>query len=78
MEHVGKDDIRRSCIDSHKQAPPDMTLTLDQVDVEPDCIRSSRTCTSPAFASPIRGQDLWTIRDGKIDRLETTFVDAPR
>ena len=78
VEHVGKDDIRRSFIDSQKHAPTDLTLTLDQVDVEHDCIRSSWTCTSRAFASPMRGQDLWTIRDGMIHRLETSFLDAPR
>ena len=78
VEHVGKDDIRRSFIDSQKHAPADMTLTLDQVEIEPDCIRSSWTCTSPAFATPMRGQDLWTIRHGTIHRLETSFLDAPR
>jgi hypothetical protein len=51
-----------------------MTLTLDQVDVDTNCIRSSWTCTSPAFTYPMRGQDLWTIRRGKILRLETFFL----
>lgn len=74
VKHVGKDDIRRSFVDSQKHVPPDMTLTLDQVDVEPDRIRSSWTCTSPAFAKPMRGQDLWTIREGKIYRLETSLL----
>ena len=55
VEHVGKNDIRRSFIDSRKYAPADMTLILDQVEIEPDCIRSSWTCTSPAFASPMPG-----------------------
>jgi ketosteroid isomerase-like protein len=72
--HVGKDAIRQSFIDSQKNAPPDMTLTLDQVDVDSDCIRSVWTCASPAFPRPMRGQDLWTIRDGKIFRLETSFL----
>ncbi|HLZ26547.1 MAG TPA: DUF1801 domain-containing protein [Chloroflexota bacterium] len=74
MEHVGTDDIRRNFIESQQRAPADMTLTLDQVDIEPDCIRSVWTCTSPAFPHPMRGQDLWTIRDGKIHRLETSFL----
>jgi hypothetical protein len=62
-------------VESQKHAPPDMALTLDQVDVQGDYLQSVWTCTSPAFAQPMRGQDLWTIRDGKIYRLETTFLD---
>jgi ketosteroid isomerase-like protein len=72
--HVGKDAIRQSFIDSRKNAPPDMTLTLDQVEVDSDCIRSVWTCSSPGFPRPMRGQDLWTIGDGKILRLETSFL----
>ena len=75
MEHVGKDNIRRNFIESQKHAPADMTLTLEQVDVEPDCIRSVWTCMSPAFPHPMRGQDVWTIRNGKVQRLETSFLE---
>ena len=72
--HVGRQAIRQSFIESQKNAPVDMTLTLDQVDVDSNCIRSVWTCTSPAIAEPMRGQDLWTIRDGEILRLETSFL----
>lgn len=72
--HVGKDAIRRSFLESQAFAPPEMTLTLDQIDIESDCVRTVWTCASPAFANPMRGQDLWTIRDGKIHRLETYFL----
>jgi SnoaL-like domain len=74
VAHVGKHDIRQSFIESQRYVPPDMTLTLDQVDVERDFIRTVWTCTSPAFAQPMRGQDLWMIRDGKVHRLETSFL----
>lgn len=74
LVHVGKDAIRQSFVESQVNAPPDMTLTLDQVDVECNRIRSVWTCTSPAFAHPMRGQDLWTIRGGKIYQLETSFL----
>jgi ketosteroid isomerase-like protein len=76
MEHVGKQDIRRSFVESRKQTPPDMTLTLDELNVERDCIRSVWTCMSPAFPQSMRGQDVWTIRDGMIHRLETSFVEG--
>ena len=74
LAHVGKEAIRQSFIDSQRNAPPDMTLTLDQVEIDSECIRSVWTCSSPAFAHPIRGEDIWTIRSGKIVRLETSFL----
>jgi len=74
LAHVGKAAIRQSFIDSQRNAPPDMTLTLDQVEVDSECIRSVWTCSSPAFAHPMRGQDLWTLNDAKIVRLETSFL----
>ena len=73
--HVGRDAIGQSLIESQENAPPDMTLTLDKVDVETGRIRSVWTCTSPAFVHPMRGQDVWTIRAGKNLRLETSFLE---
>jgi ketosteroid isomerase-like protein len=73
LTHVGKEAIRQSFVESQRNAPPDMTLTLDQVDLDSACIRSVWTCSSPAFAHPMRGHDLWTLHDGKIVRLETSF-----
>jgi ketosteroid isomerase-like protein len=72
--HIGKDEIRRSFSESQVYAPPDMTVTLNRLDLEDDCIRSSWTCTSPALPHPMHGQDVWKIRDGKIRHLETTFL----
>jgi ketosteroid isomerase-like protein len=74
LAHVGKEAIRQSFIDSQRNAPPDMTLTLDQVEIDSESMRSVWTCNSPAFAQPMRGEDIWTLRDGKIVRLETSFL----
>jgi hypothetical protein len=72
--HTGKTAIRRSYLESRTYAPADLTITLDRIDVEGDRIRTEWTCRAPAFPGPMRGQDLWTIRDGKIHRLETTLA----
>ena len=71
VAHTGKIEIRRSLEESQQYAPADMTLTLDQVEVQGHHIRSVWTCNAPSFPDPMRGQDLWQIRDGKIQRLET-------
>jgi ketosteroid isomerase-like protein len=74
--HTGKGAIRRAYLKSRQDAPPDMTLTLDRVDFEGERIRTEWTCCSPAFPHPMRGQDLWTIRGGRIIRLETILLGA--
>ena len=71
---MGKADIRRSLYASQQYAPPDMTLTLDAVEVDGQLVRSLWTCMAPTLPRPMRGQDVWTIRDGKIVRLETSFL----
>jgi ketosteroid isomerase-like protein len=71
--HVSKDEIRRAFIEAQAYAPADMTVTLNRLDLEGDCIRSTWTCASPSLPHPMQGQDLWTIGAGKILRLETTL-----
>lgn len=72
--HRGRPVIRQVMLDARAYAPPHMTLTVDRIDVDGQQIRSSWTCCSPALESPVHGQDLWTICNGKIDRLETRLV----
>jgi hypothetical protein len=35
-------------------------------------------CESDAFATPARGRDRFTIRDGRIARLETELTELPK
>ena len=72
--HVGTAEIRRTLVQSQQYAPADMTLSLDELEVQGGHIRTTWTCTAPAFPRPMRGQDLWLIRNGKIQRLETAFL----
>jgi hypothetical protein len=51
-----------------------MTLTLDQVDVEGDHIRERVDVGVAHVPAPMRAQALWTISNGEILRLETSFL----
>ena len=76
--HAGKAAIRQSFRDQWKNPPPDLTLVLDRVDLDTPHVRAEWTCTSPAFPSPMRGYDLFTLDNaGKIVRLEIVVTDAP-
>jgi len=52
-------------------------LSLDRLDVDGDRLRSEWTCEMPVMPGPFRGFDLYTIRDGKIQRLEITMTQPP-
>jgi len=75
--HRGSPAIRTSFRQMNEQPLPDMRLTLDRVDLDGDQVRAEWTCTSAAFPTPMKGYDLFTIRGGKIARLEIVVTDAP-
>ncbi len=75
--HTGKDAIRASFQDMWREPAPDMKLILDRVDLDGRSVRAEWTCTSPIFATPMRGYDVFTIDNGKITRLEITVTDMP-
>jgi ketosteroid isomerase-like protein len=77
VTHRGHDAIRASFNQQTAQPLPDMQLTLDRVDMDGAVVRAEWTCSSSAFPGPMRGHDLFTIRDGKITRLEIIVTDLP-
>jgi len=74
--HAGRAAIRQWFIEATTQGPP-LTLALDRVDMDGVRVRAEWTCTSPAFSGPMRGVDLFTIRNGKIARLEIEVTEMP-
>jgi len=52
-------------------------LTLDRLDVDGNQLRADWTCEMPMFPAPFSGYDLYTIRDGKIQRLEINLSSPP-
>jgi ketosteroid isomerase-like protein len=77
ITHVGHAAIRESFRQQTAHPLPDMKLTLDRVDLDGPMVRAGWTCTSSAFPAPMRGHDLFTIKNGKIARLEIIVTDMP-
>ena len=75
--HTGTQAIKASFKGMWDNPPPDMRLILDRVDVDADKLRAEWTCTSPVFPEPMKGFDLFTIRNGRIARLEITVTSVP-
>jgi hypothetical protein len=75
--HRGAREISASFKQMNEQPLPDMRLTLDRVDLDGAQVRAEWTCTSAAFATPMKGFDLFTIKSGKIARLEIVVTEAP-
>jgi ketosteroid isomerase-like protein len=77
VTHSGLDAIRESFKQQTAHPLPDMKLTLDRVDIDGEVVRAQWTCSSSAFPTPMRGYDLFKIRDGKISRLEIIVTIPP-
>src|SRR5690349_14042538 len=58
--HRGRAAIRAS----RRDAPPELRLSVDRIDVAGDEVEADWTGESPIFARPARGRDRFTIRDG--------------
>lgn len=71
--HEGRTAIEACLRDGWEREPPDLVLEVNRIDVDGDVVRSEWTCTSPVFEAPVRGVDVCTVRDGRIERLEVSF-----
>ena len=76
-EHTGRGAIAEWVRSSRADAPPDLRIVVDRVDAEGDVVEAAWTCESPVFATPARGRDRFTIRDGRILRLESVLTQPP-
>ncbi|MEN0061233.1 MAG: nuclear transport factor 2 family protein [Myxococcota bacterium] len=70
LTHEGRAAIEAYLAASWEQAPPDLELQVDRIDVDGDVVVSEWTCRSPALPVPYRGRDTCTVREGRIQRLE--------
>jgi ketosteroid isomerase-like protein len=75
--HAGKPAIRASLAEMMRNRAPDFALKLDRVDMDGDRVRAEWTCTASVMPGPLRGYDLFTIRSGKIARLEIFITEMP-
>lgn len=54
---------------------PDLELDVLGIEVVGDRAVSRWECRSSAFPAPVRGEDRYLLRDGRIARLEVTITD---
>jgi ketosteroid isomerase-like protein len=76
-EHRGRREIRDYLMSSAGDAPPQLRIVVERIDLAGDTVAATWRCESPAFAGPARGRDTFTITHGKITRLETALLDPP-
>lgn len=73
--HVGKPAIRKAMQGGWERPLPEMTISIDRVDVDGDQVRAEWTCRSPALPGGSgSGVNVYRLRDRRIARLETTLV----
>ena len=75
--HSGKDAIKTSFQSMWETPAPDLKLIVDRVDLDGKNVRAEWTCTSSVFPTPMRGYDLFSIREGLIERLEIYITEMP-
>ena len=76
LTHEGRSAIEAYLAASWDNAPPEMTLDVDRVDVDGEVVVSEWTCRSPAFPAPVRGRDRCVVREGRIQRLEVDLLES--
>jgi hypothetical protein len=60
-----------------RSGPPDLVIHVERIDVVGEVVEATWTCESPIFLEPTRGRDRFTIRGGKIERLESEVLVPP-
>lgn len=72
--HEGKQAIREALHQGLQWNPPDLRVTLDRLEVEAAELVAQWTCTSARLPHPMKGTDRYTLRGGRIARLETRLA----
>lgn len=72
---VGIEAIRERLRRGWESPLPDMELDVLTIEVDGPDARATWECRSPALPSPMRGEDRYRIRDGRIVRLEVRMLE---
>lgn len=73
--HSGKSAIMAAMRQGWQNPLPDMTISLDRIDVAAERVTVAWTCRSPGLpGGQGKGVNEFTLKDGKITRLETRFA----
>jgi ketosteroid isomerase-like protein len=75
-EHRGRPAVHAAMRDGWRTPLPEMRIEVDTIAVDGDTVRAQWTCYSPAIpGGKGRGENVFTLRDGLIVRLETRFLN---
>lgn len=72
---IGKEAVRARLRRGWEFPLPEVELDVLAIEVDGPGARTRWECRSPALPRPIQGEDQYTIRDGKIARLEVRLLD---
>lgn len=72
---IGKDAVRARLRKGWEFPLPQLELEVLELEIDGPQARTRWECRSPALPEPIRGEDHYEIRDGKIVRLEVRLLD---
>lgn len=73
--HRGAKAIRAAMTPAWEQPLPEMTISIDRVELVAETVRAEWTCRSPALPGGAgRGVNVFTLVGGRIVRLETTLL----
>lgn len=73
---TGLAEIRQRIEASWESSPPDLRLEVERVDVDGERVRALWTCDSPVFPAPMKGEDRYLIREGRIVELRVRFLES--
>lgn len=72
---VGKESVREALRRGWEQPLPDLELSVERIEIREGGATSAWVCRSSALPAPVQGEDLYTIADGKITRLEVRIIE---
>lgn len=72
---IGIDAVRERFRRGWETPLPDLELDVTQIDVDASSATSQWVCRSPGLPGPVRGEDRYKLRDGRIVRLEVKILD---
>ena len=73
---VGIDAIRARFRAGWETPLPELELDVLSLEIDGSDARSTWECRSPALPGPVRGEDRYQIRDGRIIRLDVRTTDG--
>lgn len=73
---IGLEAVRERFRQGWETPLPDLELDVMHIDIDGSSAVSRWECRSPGLPGPVRGEDRYEMRDGRIVRLEVRILDT--